>query len=238
MAVGRVIRPEQPDPETAELPASRGPSETVPHHLRQVWAGLPRRARQRSRRRYFRAKIACADRASPTPLDARVSTLEAAVAELRSVVAALASSPSACSDSNSAPDAAGVQPAPAFTDDNPGVVPEDSRAREPVPAGIISDPLASISEPAYSHPPDSPPRKKMKQPLLALNSLAALCAADELLAEPTAEPTPTTATSRPAALLGIPMPRSHRPLRIRPGPAALPATVPHSPPDSEAHRRH
>ena len=199
MADRRAIRPEQPDPETAELPGSRGPSETVPHHLRQVWADLPRRARQRSRRRYFRAKIACANRVSPASLDARVLILEAAVAELRSVVAALASGSSARPDSNSAPDDAGLQPAPASTDDNPGIVPEDSRAQEPVLAVIISDSSASISEPAYSTPTSSPPKKKTKRSLLALSisSLTALCAADELMAEPTAEPTPTTATSRP-----------------------------------------
>ena len=80
MADGCVIRPEQPDPETAELPGHRGPSETVPHHLCQVWADLPRRAWQRSHRRYFRAKIACANHVSPASLDACVLILEAAVA--------------------------------------------------------------------------------------------------------------------------------------------------------------
>ena len=162
MVDGRAIRPEQPDPETAELPGHRGPSETVPDHLCQVWADLPRRARQRSRRRYFRAKIACANRVSPASLDARVLILEAAVAELRSVVAALASGSSARPDSNSAPDDAGLQPAPAPTDDNPGIVPEDFRAQEPVLAVIISDPSASISEAASSAPTNSPPKKKFR----------------------------------------------------------------------------
>ena len=137
-------------------------SESVPFHLCQVWASLPRRARQRSRRRYFRAKIACANRVSPTPLDARVLILEAAVAELRSIVAALASGSSARPDSNSAPDDAGLQPAPAPTDDNPGVVPEDFRAQEPVLAVIISDPSASISETASSTPTGSPLKKKFR----------------------------------------------------------------------------
>ena len=127
-------------------------SDSIPYHLYQVWADLPRRARQRSRRRYFRAKIACANRVSPASLDARVLILEAAVAELRSVVAALASGSSARPDSNSAPDDAGLQPAPAPTDDNPGIVPEDFRAQEPVLAVIISDPSASISETASSTP--------------------------------------------------------------------------------------
>ena len=136
-------------------------SESVLFHLCQVWACLPRRARQRSRRRYFRAN---ANRASPTPalLDARVLILEAAVAELRSIVAALASGSSARPDSNSAPDDAGLQPAPASTDDNPGIVPEDFRAQEPVLAVIISDPSASISETASSTPTGSPLKKKFR----------------------------------------------------------------------------
>ena len=70
-------------------------SESIPDHLYQVWADLPRRERQRSRRRYFRAKIACTSRASLTHVDARILVLEAAVAELRSIVAALASGSSA-----------------------------------------------------------------------------------------------------------------------------------------------
>ena len=136
-------------------------SESVPFHQCQVWAGLPRRARQRSRRRYFRAN---ANRASPTPalLDARVLILEAAVAELRSIVAALASGSSARPDSNSAPDDAGLQSAPAPTDDNPGIIPEDFRAQEPVLAVIISDISSSISEAASSAPTSSPPKKKFR----------------------------------------------------------------------------
>ena len=137
-------------------------SESVPYHLCQVWADLPRRARQRSRRRYFRAMIARPNRASLTPTDARILALEAAVAELRSTVAALASGSSTCPDSNSAPDDAGLQPAPAPTDDNPDIVPEDSQAQEPVLAVIISDPSASISVSASSTSTGSPPKKKSK----------------------------------------------------------------------------
>ena len=135
-------------------------SESVPYHLCQVWADLPRRARQRSRRRYFRAKIACANRVSSTPVDARVLVLEAAVAELRSAVAALASGSSARPDPDSAPDDAGLQPAPASTDNNPDIVPEDPQAQEPVLAVIISDPSASISVSAFSTPTGTPPKKK------------------------------------------------------------------------------
>ena len=137
-------------------------SESIPYHLYQVWADLPRRARQRSRRRYFRAKIACTSRAALTHIDARILVLEATVAELRSIVAALASGSSARPDSNSAPDDEGLQPAPAPTADNPGIVPEDFRAQEPVLAVIISDPSASISETASSTPTGSPLKKKFR----------------------------------------------------------------------------
>ena len=82
--------------------------------------------------------------------------------ELHSIIAALASGSSACPDSNSVPDGAGLQLAPASTDDNPGIVPEDSQAQEPVLAIIISDPSASISVSASSTPTSSPPKKKSK----------------------------------------------------------------------------
>jgi len=137
-------------------------SDSIPYHLYQVWADLPRRERQRSRRRYFRAKIAYTNRAALTHIDARILVLEATVAELRSIVAALASGSSARPDSNSAPDDEGLQPAPAPTADNPGIVPEDFRAQEPVLAVIISDIPSSISEAASSAPTSSPPKKKFR----------------------------------------------------------------------------
>ena len=41
LADGRAIRPEQPDPENAELPGRRGPPETVPEEVRKLWDLLP-----------------------------------------------------------------------------------------------------------------------------------------------------------------------------------------------------
>jgi hypothetical protein len=134
----------------------------VPEEVRKLWDLLPRRERQRSRRRYFRAKIACTNRAALTHIDARILVLEATVAELRSIVAALASGSSARPDPNSAPDDEGLQPAPAPTADNPDIVPEDFRAQEPVLAVIIPDISSSISEAASSAPTSSPPKKKFR----------------------------------------------------------------------------
>jgi hypothetical protein len=162
MAMGRAMGPEQPDPQTTGPSRTSRPPETVPEEVRKLWDLLPRRERQRSRRRYFRAKIACTNRAALTHIDARILVLEATVAELRSIVAALASGSSARPDSNSAPDDEGLQPAPAPTADNPDIVPEDFRAQEPVLAVIIPDISSSISEAASSAPTSSPPKKKFR----------------------------------------------------------------------------
>ena len=113
------------------VPSGVGEASTsVPEHLRQVWADLPRRARQRARRRYFRAKIACTNRASSPPADPRVLVLEGAVAELCSAVTALPSGFSARSGTDSASGDAGLQSAPAPTSGSPGDLSEDSQAQE------------------------------------------------------------------------------------------------------------
>ena len=92
MAMGRAIGPEQPDPETAGLSGLGDPSETVPEEVRQEWASLPRRERQRSRRRFFRAQAACCSRPVSTKtlssLDTRVRILEEALAEFLHATAA------------------------------------------------------------------------------------------------------------------------------------------------------
>ena len=85
MAEARAIRPEQPNPETAELPGRRGPPETVPEEVRKLWDLLPRRERQRRRRRFFRDHPACCSRpvapSTLASLDTRVRILEEALAE-------------------------------------------------------------------------------------------------------------------------------------------------------------
>ena len=97
-----------------------------------VWADLPHRARQRSRRRYLRTKIACANRASSPPTDAHVLVLEAAVAELCSAVTALPSGFSVRSGADSASGDAGLQLAPVPTSGSPRDLCAESRAQEAV----------------------------------------------------------------------------------------------------------
>ena len=55
MAMGRAMGPAQPSLGTAGPSGLREASETVPYVIRQDWAKLPRRERQRPSRRYFRA---------------------------------------------------------------------------------------------------------------------------------------------------------------------------------------
>ena len=92
MAMGRAIRPKRPDPETAGLSGLGDPSETVPEEVRQEWASLRRRERQRSRRRFFRAQAACCSRPvlaeTLSTIDARVKILEEALAEFLHATAA------------------------------------------------------------------------------------------------------------------------------------------------------
>ena len=86
------MRPEQPDPQTAELPGPRGPSETVPEEVRKLWDLLPRRERQRRRRHFFRDHPACCSRPFSTEtlfiIDTRVRILEEALAEFLHATAA------------------------------------------------------------------------------------------------------------------------------------------------------
>ena len=84
--------PEQPDPQTAESSGRRGPPETVPKEILKLWDLLPRRERQRRRRRFFRVHAACCSRPVPddtlASLNARVRILEEALAEFLHATAA------------------------------------------------------------------------------------------------------------------------------------------------------
>ena len=86
------MRPEQPDPQTAESSGRRGPPETVPKEILKLWGLLPRRERQRRRRRFFRVHAACCSRPVPddtlASLNARVRILEEALAEFLHATAA------------------------------------------------------------------------------------------------------------------------------------------------------
>ena len=85
MADGRAISSEQPNLRPRDLRDVEAPSETVPEEVRKLWDLLPRRERQRRRRRWFRAHPACCSRpvapSSLASLDARVRILEEALAE-------------------------------------------------------------------------------------------------------------------------------------------------------------
>ena len=85
MAEARAIRPEQPNLRPRNLRDVEAPSETVPEEVRKLWDLLPRRERQRRRRRFFRDHPACCSRpvapSSLASLDARVRILEEALAE-------------------------------------------------------------------------------------------------------------------------------------------------------------
>ena len=85
MAMGRAMKPEQPDLRPRNHRDLEFPSETVPEEVRELWASLPRRGRQRRRRRYFRDQGACCSRAVFSNLlstiDIRVQNIESALAE-------------------------------------------------------------------------------------------------------------------------------------------------------------
>ena len=87
------MRPEQPDPQTAESSGHRGPGpETVPEEILKLWGLLPQCERQRRRRRFFRVHAACCSRPIPddslASLNARVRILEEALAEFLHATAA------------------------------------------------------------------------------------------------------------------------------------------------------
>ena len=227
-------------------------SESVPFHLCQVWASLPCHAWQQSRRRYFCANTNCTS-LTPAFLDAHILILEAAVVELHSIVAALTSDSSACPDSNFAPDDAGLQLAPASTDDNPGIVPEDFRAQKPVLTVIISDPSASISETASSTPTGSPPKKKFRDTCSSKKQHAkhACEAAAAALLSECASPADLThmqqvnlhLTNLRLSLLNkwatpAPVPSGTVTGPSASDPVTLPTTAPDSLPDCEAKHRH
>ena len=97
--MGRAMRPEQPDLRPRNLRDLEFPSETVPEEVRELWASLPRRERQRRRRRYFRDQGACCSRAVFSNLlstiDTRVQNIESALAEYLHATAASILVPSA-----------------------------------------------------------------------------------------------------------------------------------------------
>ena len=98
-----------------------GPSDDPPDELLKVLAESSHRKRQRSRRRYFRAKTARITRVPSPPPDTRTLDLAAAVVEPRSAVAALVSASSKRPGSGSASEDSGLRLAPAPTSTDSGV---------------------------------------------------------------------------------------------------------------------
>ena len=95
MAMGRAMGPEQPSRQTAGPPGLGEPSKIEPEEIIELWASLPRRERQQSRRRYFRDQGADASAALLSTIDARVGNIEAALAEFLHATAASIPAPPA-----------------------------------------------------------------------------------------------------------------------------------------------
>ena len=165
MADWRAMRSEQPDPQTAELPGPRGPSETVPEEVRQVWASLPRRKRQRRRRRFFRDHAACCSHPvlakTLSTIDARVRILEDALADLHHATAASILVPPARSvKKRDCEDAAPPSsPAPANTvgETLPDIPPAAEAARNTASPSPTTSDSTSAAVPCASSPSPAPP---------------------------------------------------------------------------------
>ena len=159
MAMGRATRPEQPDPETAGLSGLGDPSETVPEEVRQEWASLRRRERQRSRRRFFRAQAACCSRPvlaeTLSTIDARVKILEEALAEfLHATAASIPVPPTRSARKRDRADAAPLSsPAPANTDGEtlPDVPPATEAARNAASPSPTTADSTSAAVPRARH---------------------------------------------------------------------------------------
>ena len=159
MAEERAIRPEQPNPETAGLSGLGDPSETVPEEVRQEWASLRRRERQRSRRRFFRAQAACCSRPvlaeTLSTIDARVRILEEALAEfLHATAASIPVPPTRSARKRDRADAAPLSsPAPANTDGEtlPDVPPATEAARNAASPSPATADSTSAAVPRARH---------------------------------------------------------------------------------------
>ena len=146
----------------------------MPEGVLELWASLPRRERQRSRRRYFRNHGACCSRpvfSSILPtIDICIQNIEHELAEFLHATAASILVPSARSGMKRTREDAGSPSSPAPANTSNEIISDIYRAGK-----LCSDALSP-------------------SPALNISTLTALCAADELMAELTAEPTPTTAT--------------------------------------------
>ena len=126
MTMGCVMGPAQPNLQTAGPSGSGKSSETVPDDVLEVWASLSRRERQRSRRRYFRAKSPRA--VDVFPIDACIATIECALAEFLHVTAASLQVPPARSSTKRAREDADLPSPSTPASNSEGISSEVSRA--------------------------------------------------------------------------------------------------------------
>ena len=173
MAMGYMMRPEQPDSQIVGPSGLGDPSETVPEEVLEVWASLPHCECQLSCRPYFHDQAAAASAALLSTIDACVHNIGSALAEfLHATAASILVPPSQFGMKHTHEDAG----LPSF----------------PVPTSTSSRMISDNSQ-AEKHCSDTLPPSL---PALNVSTLTTLCAADELMAELTAELTPTTATSQ------------------------------------------
>ena len=118
---GCMMRLEQPDPQTTELPGPQGPSKTVPEEVSKLWASLPCCGRQRRHRRYFCDHSACCSHSVSTvtlsSIDTCIRILEEALAKfLHATTASILVLPMCSAKKRDCEDAAPPSlPAPANT---------------------------------------------------------------------------------------------------------------------------
>ena len=165
MAMGRAMRPEQPDLRQRNHRDLEFPSETVPEEIRELWASLPRCGRQRRRRRYFRDQGACCSRAVFSSLlstiDIRVQNIESALPEYLHATAASIPVPPARSCKKSSRKDAGPPSSPAPVNIVNGTLPGNSPAAEPARTAVSPSPTVPDSTAAAavcaSAPSSAPP---------------------------------------------------------------------------------
>ena len=158
MAMRRAMGPEQPDPQTAELPGRRGPPETVPEEPLKLWGLLPQRERQRRRRRFFRVHAACCSRPVPdgtlASLNARVRILEEALAEFLHATAAsipVPTYPAKKRDREGAELPSAPTPANIVSETLPDIPPAAEAARNAASPSPITSDFTSAADPCDLH---------------------------------------------------------------------------------------
>ena len=170
MAMGRGMRPEQPDPQTAGPSGLGDLSETVPEEVLELWASLPRRERQRRRRRYYRDQAACCSRPALTEtlstIDTRVRILEDTLAEfLHATAASIPVPPTRSSMERTREDAGSLSsPAPASTSNE--ILPDISRAEKLCSDALSPSPLQpAVAASALAAVPTDPASRSADVPM-------------------------------------------------------------------------